>query len=56
MANRHTQALVVAQIEVDWAEAAGSWFQAWWRLFCGYVCVLGLAEMRSWEKSKRIAK
>jgi hypothetical protein len=91
MADRHTQALAVAQIEVNRAEAAGNWFQAWWRPLCGYVCVLGLTVnflissmtagfgfvvpqadmstmlpvltgmlgltgMRSWEKSKRIAK
>ena len=91
MADRHTQSLAVAQIEVNRAEAAGNWFQASWRPPCGYVCVLGLAVnflispidagfgfevpqadmstmlrvltgmlglsgMRSWEKSKRIAK
>ncbi len=90
MADKHAQALAVAQIEVNRAEA-GSWFQASWRPLCGYVCVLGLAVnflispiaagfgfvvpqadmstmllvltgmlglagMRSWEKSKRIAK
>jgi hypothetical protein len=43
MADRHAQALAVAQIEVNRAEAAGNWFQASWRPLCGYVCVLGLA-------------
>ena len=42
MADCHAQALAVAQIEVNRAEAAGNWFQAWWRPLCGYVCVLGL--------------
>ena len=43
MADRHAQALAVAQIEVNRAEAAGNWFQDSWRPLCGYVCVLGLA-------------
>ena len=41
MANRHAQALAVAQIEVNLAEAAGNWLQASWRSLCGYVCLLG---------------
>ena len=90
MADRHAQALAVAQIEVNRAEAAGNWFQASWRPLCRYGCVLGLAVnflispiaarfgfvvpqadmsmlpvltgmlglagMRSWEKSKRTVK
>ena len=91
MADKHAQEALLAQIEVNKAEAAGNWFQASWRPLCGYVCVLGLAVnflispiaagfgfvvpqadmstmlpvltgmlglagMRSWEKSKRIAK
>jgi len=43
MADRHTQAALLAQIEVNKTEAAGNWFQASWRPLCGYVCVLGLA-------------
>lgn len=91
MADRHAQAALMAQIEVNKAEAAGNWFQASWRPLCGYVCVLGLmvnflispiaagfgvsvpqaematmmpiltgmlglAGMRSWEKTKGINK
>ena len=41
MADHHAQALAVAQIEVNLAEAAGNWFQASWRSLCGYVCLLG---------------
>ncbi|MDB2530486.1 3TM-type holin [Paracoccaceae bacterium] len=36
MADRHAQALAVAQIEVNRAEAAGNWFQASWRPLCRY--------------------
>ena len=41
MADHHAQALAVAQIEVNLAEAAGNWLQASWRSMCGYVCLLG---------------
>jgi|TARA_R110000744_G_scaffold71137_1_gene143330 hypothetical protein len=43
MADRHAQEAMLAQIEVNKAEAQGNWFQASWRPLCGYVCVLGLA-------------
>jgi len=43
MADRHQQEALLAQIEVNKAEAAGNWFQASWRPLCGYVCVMGLA-------------
>ena len=42
MADRHTQEAMLAQLEVNKAEAQGNWFQASWRPLCGYVCVLGL--------------
>ena len=92
MADRHAQEALLAQLEINKAEAAsGNWFAASWRPLCGYVCVLGLtvnflispiaagfgvtipqadvsvmlpiltgmlglAGMRSWEKSKGISK
>ena len=43
MADKHAQEAMLAQIEVNKAEAQGNWFQASWRPLCGYVCVLGLA-------------
>ena len=43
MADRHAQEALLAQIEVNKAEAAGNWFQSSWRPLCGYVCVIGLA-------------
>ncbi len=43
MADKHAQEALLAQIEVNKAEAKGNWFQASWRPLCGYVCVLGLA-------------
>jgi hypothetical protein len=42
MADRHAQEALLAQIEVNKAEANGNWFAASWRPLCGYVCVLGL--------------
>jgi len=42
MADKHAQAALLAQIEVNKAEAKGNWFQASWRPLCGYVCVMGL--------------
>ncbi len=43
LADKQAQQAMLAQIEVNKAEAAGNWFQASWRPLCGYVCVLGLA-------------
>ena len=42
MADKHAQEALLAQVEVNKAEAKGNWFQASWRPLCGYVCVLGL--------------
>ena len=42
MADKHAQEAMLAQVEVNKAEAKGNWFQASWRPLCGYVCVLGL--------------
>ena len=43
LADKQAQQAMLAQIEVNKAEAAGNWFQASWRPLCGYVCVLELA-------------
>ena len=43
LADKQAQEAMLAQIEVNKAEAAGNWFQASWRPLFGYVCVLGLA-------------
>jgi len=43
LADKQAQQAMLAQIEVNKAEAAGNWFQASWRPLCGYVCVMGLA-------------
>jgi hypothetical protein len=43
LADKQAQQAMLAQIEVNKAEAAGNWFAASWRPLCGYVCVLGLA-------------
>ena len=43
LADKQAQEAMLAQIEVNKAEAAGNWFQASWRPLCGYVCVVGLA-------------
>ena len=43
LADKQAQQAMLAQIEVNKAEAAGNWFQASWRPLCGYVCVFGLA-------------
>jgi len=43
LADKQAQEAMLAQIEVNKAQAAGNWFQASWRPLCGYVCVLGLA-------------
>jgi hypothetical protein len=43
MSERHTQQIVLQQIEVLKADAKGNWFQASWRPLAGYVAVLGMA-------------
>ena len=43
LADKQAQEAMLAQIEVNKAEASGNWLQASWRPLCGYVCVLGLA-------------
>ena len=43
LADKQAQQAMLAQIEVNKAEAAGNWFAASWRSLCGDVCVLGLA-------------
>jgi len=43
MSERHTQQIVLQQIEVLKADAKGNWFQASWRPLAGYVSVLGMA-------------
>ena len=43
MADKHAQALALAQIKVNQEEAKGNWFQSSWRPLTGYVCVAGLA-------------
>tara|TARA_R100001377_G_C3123440_1_gene86789 strand:- start:79 stop:453 length:375 start_codon:yes stop_codon:yes gene_type:complete len=42
MADKHAQALALAQIGVNREEAKGNWFQSSWRPATGWVCVLGL--------------
>lgn len=43
ISEKHAQELAVAQIELNKADAQGSWFQSSWRPLCGYVAVLGMA-------------
>jgi len=43
ISEKHAQELAVAQIELNKADAEGSWFQSSWRPLCGYVAVLGMA-------------
>jgi len=43
ISEKHAQELAVAQIELNKADARGSWFQSSWRPLCGYVAVLGMA-------------
>jgi|TARA_R110000803_G_scaffold57427_1_gene115308 hypothetical protein len=43
MSERHTQQIVLQQIEVLKADAKGNWFQASWRPLAGYVAVSGMA-------------
>ena len=43
MADKHTQALALAQIKVNQEEAKGNWFQSSWRPLIGWICGLSLA-------------
>ena len=43
MAEKHVQEIALAQIDLNKADAKGTWFQSSWRPLCGHVCVLGLA-------------
>jgi len=43
LADKQAQQAMLAQIEVNKAEAAGNWFAASWRPLCCYVFVLVLA-------------
>ena len=43
MAEKHGQEIALAQIDLNKADAKGTWFQSSWRPLCGHVCVLGLA-------------
>ena len=42
MAEKHGQEIALAQIDLNKADAKGTWFQSSWRPLAGYVCVLGL--------------
>ena len=41
MTDRHHQQLMLAQLEINKAEAKGNWFQSSWRPATAWVCVLG---------------
>lgn len=41
MTDRHHQELMLAQLEINKAEAKGNWFQSSWRPATAWVCVLG---------------
>lgn len=41
MSEKHAQAIALAQIELNTAEAKGNWFQSGWRPATGWVCVFG---------------
>ena len=43
MADKHAQALALAQIKVDQEEAKGNWVQSSWRPLIGWICGLSLA-------------
>ena len=43
MADKHAQALALAQIKVNQEEAKGNWFQSSWRPLIGWICGLTLA-------------
>lgn len=42
MSEKHSQQVVLEQIEVLKLDAKGNWFQSSWRPLAGYTCVLGL--------------
>ena len=42
MADKHAQALALAQIKVNQEEAKGNWFQASWRPLIGWICGISL--------------
>ena len=42
MADKHAQALALAQIKVNQEEAKGNWFQSSWRPLIGLICGLSL--------------
>jgi len=43
LAERHSQDIALAQIEVNKEEAKGNWFQSSWRPACAWVCVAGFS-------------
>ena len=43
LADKHAQALALAQIKVNQEEAKGNWFQSSWRPLIGWICGLSLA-------------
>ena len=43
MADKHAQALALAQIKVNQEEAKVNWFQSSWRPLIGWICGLSLA-------------
>ena len=43
MADKHAQALALAQIKVNQEEAKGNWFHSSWRPLIGWICGLSLA-------------
>ena len=43
MAEKHSQELMMQQLEVNKAEAKGNWFQSSWRPLIGWICGLSLA-------------
>lgn len=43
LADKYSQELALAQLEVLKADAQGNWFQSSWRPLCGYIVVLSMA-------------
>ena len=41
MADTHAQQALLAQLEINKADAKGNWFQSSWRPATAWVCVLG---------------
>ena len=41
MSERHHQEIMLAQLEINKADARGNWFQSSWRPATAWVCVLG---------------